>query len=49
MATTDARTPAARDHLLFFVNGVKQVVKDAEPETTLLQYLRKAGLTGEFS
>eukprot|EP00903_Cladosiphon_okamuranus_P009641 g9174.t1 len=36
----------ARDHLVFFVNGVKQVVRDAQPQTTLLQYLRAAGLTG---
>ncbi|CAN0411520.1 unnamed protein product [Pylaiella littoralis] len=35
-----------RDHLIFFVNGVKQVVKDAQPQTTLLQHLRAAGLTG---
>eukprot|EP00752_Nemacystus_decipiens_P001721 g1664.t1 len=35
-----------RDHLVFFLNGVKQVVKDAQPQITLLQYLRAAGLTG---
>eukprot|EP00752_Nemacystus_decipiens_P001718 g1661.t2 len=40
----DADKP--RDHLVFFVNGVKQVVRDAQPQTTLLQYLRAAGLTG---
>lgn len=43
-APDDADKP--RDHLVFFVNGVKQVVRDAQPQTTLLQYLRAAGLTG---
>lgn len=43
-APDDADKP--RDHLVFFVNGVKKVVRDAQPQTTLLQYLRAAGLTG---
>ncbi|CBJ27195.1 conserved unknown protein [Ectocarpus siliculosus] len=39
-------TQGTRNHLVFFVNGAKQVVKDAQPQTTLLQHLRAAGLTG---
>ncbi|KAG5177145.1 putative xanthine dehydrogenase [Tribonema minus] len=35
-----------RDHLVFFVNGKRQVVKDAQPEVTLLSWLRASGLTG---
>ncbi|CAM9942756.1 unnamed protein product, partial [Choristocarpus tenellus] len=35
-----------REHLMFYVNGLKHVVRGIEPETTLLQYLRKTGLTG---
>lgn len=35
-----------RDHLIFYVNGRKHVVKDVQPETTLLQWLRQTGLTG---
>ncbi|XP_041834296.1 xanthine dehydrogenase/oxidase-like [Melanotaenia boesemani] len=35
------------DELIFFVNGKKVVEKNADPETTLLTYLRrKLGLTG---
>lgn len=49
-ATRSIPDPSAmdqpRDHLVFFVNGVKQVVRGAQPQTTLLQYLRAAGLTG---
>lgn len=36
----------SRDHLVFFVNGEKHVVNNAQPEETLLQYLRGSGLTG---
>ena len=32
--------------LLIYVNGRRTVVKNAKPETTLLQYLRQTGLTG---
>ncbi|CAN0323349.1 unnamed protein product, partial [Scytosiphon promiscuus] len=32
--------------LVFFVNGAKKVVRDVQPQTTVLQYLRAAGLTG---
>ncbi|CAN0225347.1 unnamed protein product, partial [Ectocarpus sp. 13 AM-2016] len=42
----DSQKQGTRDHLIFFVNGAKQVVKDAQPQTTLLQHLRAAGLTG---
>ena len=35
-----------RDYLIFFVNGAKHVVRDVQPQTTLLQYLRRVGLTG---
>lgn len=42
----DTQKQGTRDHLVFFVNGAKQVVKDAQPQTTLLQHLRAAGLTG---
>ncbi|KAM3585325.1 uncharacterized protein V6R79_014495 [Siganus canaliculatus] len=40
-------TGSGSDELVFFVNGKKIVEKDADPETTLLTYLRrKLGLTG---
>ncbi|CAN0486428.1 unnamed protein product, partial [Ectocarpus sp. 8 AP-2014] len=42
----DIQKGTCRDHLVFFVNGAKQVVKDAQPQTTLLQHLRAVGLTG---
>lgn len=32
--------------LLFFLNGVKTVVTDVQPEVTLLEFLRDKGLTG---
>lgn len=32
--------------LLFYVNGQRTAIRHAPPETTLLQYLRQAGLTG---
>ena len=32
--------------LLFFLNGVKTVVTDVQPEVTLLEFLREKGLTG---
>ena len=32
--------------LLFYVNGQRTALRHAPPETTLLQYLRQAGLTG---
>ena len=40
------KAPSPRDHLVFFVNGSKQVARNVQPETTLLQYLRNTGLTG---
>lgn len=30
----------------FYLNGTKVVVKDIDPEVTLLEYLRDIGLTG---
>ncbi|CAM9792090.1 unnamed protein product, partial [Hapterophycus canaliculatus] len=41
-----AAQPKSREHLVFFVNGAKKIVRDAQPQTTVLQYLRAAGLTG---
>uniref|UniRef100_A0A671R9N4 Xanthine dehydrogenase/oxidase-like n=1 Tax=Sinocyclocheilus anshuiensis TaxID=1608454 RepID=A0A671R9N4_9TELE len=39
--------PCPRDDLVFFVNGKKITEKNAEPEITLLTYLRRSlGLTG---
>uniref|UniRef100_A0A673LHN0 xanthine dehydrogenase n=1 Tax=Sinocyclocheilus rhinocerous TaxID=307959 RepID=A0A673LHN0_9TELE len=39
--------PCLRDDLVFFVNGKKITEKNAEPEITLLTYLRRSlGLTG---
>ncbi|CAM9797118.1 unnamed protein product, partial [Phaeothamnion confervicola] len=35
-----------RDHVAFFLNGKERVVHGVQPETTLLSYLRGAGLTG---
>lgn len=32
--------------VLFYVNGQRTAIRHAPPETTLLQYLRQAGLTG---
>ncbi|XP_062236272.1 xanthine dehydrogenase/oxidase [Platichthys flesus] len=44
---TGPQSRSASDPLLFFVNGKKIVEKDADPEMTLLTYLRrKLGLTG---
>ncbi|ORY03263.1 xanthine dehydrogenase [Basidiobolus meristosporus CBS 931.73] len=34
------------DTLTFYVNGTRVVLKNPDPEMTLLQYLRHAGLTG---
>ncbi|XP_068446454.1 xanthine dehydrogenase/oxidase [Clinocottus analis] len=43
----DTETRSGSDELLFFVNGKKIVERNADPETTLLTYLRrKLGLTG---
>ncbi|XP_034409281.1 xanthine dehydrogenase/oxidase isoform X2 [Cyclopterus lumpus] len=47
MADTETRTGSESDELVFFVNGKKIVERNADPETTLLTYLRrKLGLTG---
>ncbi|XP_041638284.1 xanthine dehydrogenase/oxidase-like [Cheilinus undulatus] len=44
---TDGETGSGTDELVFFVNGKKIVEKNADPEMTLLTYLRrKLGLTG---
>jgi len=32
--------------LVFYLNGRKVVVTNPQPETTLLSYLRRSGLTG---
>ncbi|XP_036603994.1 xanthine dehydrogenase/oxidase isoform X1 [Trichosurus vulpecula] len=48
-STAEGRQPVAMapDELVFFVNGKKVVEKNADPETTLLAYLRrKLGLSG---
>ena len=35
------------DHTIqFFLNGTKVVIRDIDPEVTLLEYLRGIGLTG---
>jgi xanthine dehydrogenase/oxidase len=34
------------DTLRFYLNGTKVVLDDADPEVTLLEYLRGVGLTG---
>jgi len=34
------------DTLRFYLNGTKVVLDDADPEVTLLEYLRGIGLTG---
>ncbi|XP_028998370.1 xanthine dehydrogenase/oxidase [Betta splendens] len=45
--TTDTETRSGSDELIFFVNGKKVVERNADPEMTLLTYLRrKLGLTG---
>ncbi|XP_059183934.1 xanthine dehydrogenase/oxidase isoform X2 [Centropristis striata] len=47
MADTETRAGAGSDQLIFFVNGKKIVERNADPEMTLLTYLRrKLGLTG---
>ncbi|KAM8722350.1 xanthine dehydrogenase/oxidase [Acanthopagrus schlegelii] len=47
MADTETRPGSTSDELIFFVNGKKIVERNADPETTLLTYLRrKLGLTG---
>ncbi|XP_068612678.1 xanthine dehydrogenase/oxidase [Brachionichthys hirsutus] len=44
---TDPRSRAHSDALIFFVNGKKIIERNADPEMTLLIYLRrKLGLTG---
>ncbi len=37
---------ASSSELLVFVNGVKYVMTDVQPEVTLLEFLREKGLTG---
>ncbi|PNS20987.1 Xanthine dehydrogenase [Sphaceloma murrayae] len=39
-------TQAYDDTLRFYLNGTKVVLDDADPEVTLLEYLRGVGLTG---
>jgi xanthine dehydrogenase/oxidase len=39
-------TSAYDDTLRFYLNGTKVVLDDADPEVTLLEYLRGIGLTG---
>ena len=39
-------TSAYDDTLRFYLNGTKVVLDDADPEVTLLEYLRGVGLTG---
>ncbi|XP_068165396.1 xanthine dehydrogenase/oxidase [Antennarius striatus] len=44
---TDPQARSRSDALVFFVNGKKIIERNADPETTLLSYLRrKLGLTG---
>ncbi|XP_069577315.1 xanthine dehydrogenase/oxidase [Brachyistius frenatus] len=44
---TETRSGSGSDELIFFVNGKKIVERNADPEMTLLTYLRrKLGLTG---
>ncbi|XP_037618622.1 xanthine dehydrogenase/oxidase isoform X2 [Sebastes umbrosus] len=46
-AEPETRSGSRSDQLVFFVNGTKIVERNADPETTLLTYLRrKLGLTG---
>lgn len=39
-------TAAYDDTLRFYLNGTKVTLDDADPEVTLLEYLRGVGLTG---
>lgn len=39
-------TEAYDDTLRFYLNGTKVVLDEADPEVTLLEYLRGIGLTG---
>lgn len=39
-------TESYDDTLRFYLNGTKVVLDDADPEVTLLEYLRGVGLTG---
>jgi xanthine dehydrogenase/oxidase len=39
-------TASYTDTLRFYLNGTKVVLDDADPEVTLLEYLRGIGLTG---
>lgn len=41
-----AVTESYEDTLRFYLNGTKVVLDDADPEVTLLEYLRGIGLTG---
>ncbi|KAF2277647.1 xanthine dehydrogenase [Westerdykella ornata] len=42
----DSVTEGYDDTLRFYLNGTKVVLEDADPEVTLLEYLRGIGLTG---
>lgn len=39
-------TDPPRDYIVFSVNGCKHVVRDTQPQTTLFQFLRRAGMAG---
>lgn len=43
--TIENNTPPSVDYLLFYVNGQKVVEYNAEPDWTLLWYLRNSKLT----
>jgi xanthine dehydrogenase/oxidase len=43
---TAGLTTTFDDTLRFYLNGTKVVLDDADPEVTLLEYLRGIGLTG---
>ncbi|KAI7015566.1 hypothetical protein KC355_g4300 [Hortaea werneckii] len=46
-ATLASMTESYDDTLRFYLNGTKVVLDTADPEVTLLEYLRGIGLTGE--
>jgi xanthine dehydrogenase/oxidase len=44
--TADPHGIACRDRVIIWLNGSKRVLRDVEPQTTLLQFLRSVGLSG---
>lgn len=46
LRSLDETTAAYDDTLRFYLNGTKVVLDTADPEVTLLEYLRGIGLTG---